>query len=380
MILYVNFCTQFYFDIVGSGELKSQSNGMLPNDPSSKEACRNRGGCYIAGDIRSNENMALTVMHTIWMRQHNKIAQELKRLNSDWTETALFETTRKIVGAIFQHIVYTEYVPQLATLSPYRGYRVSEDASIANVFATAAFRYGHSLIQNSFAQLDKNFNKVAPDVPLQNLFFNSAIIRKKGIEETAYGMVGNHSQDVNTNFAYGIARKLFIPPGSPRMADLAAMNIQRGRDHGIPTYGYWRRACGFRRLRRWSDLRRVMFASAIGPLKTLYKHPTHIDMFVAGVAEIPLTGYEVGPTFHCIIRDQFERLRDGDRFFYRNRGVFTQDQLRQIQRMSMAKVLCETLKGAVSMQRAVLKAFKPGTRRPVCNSLPGINLSYWRGQ
>ena len=235
--------------ILGSGEMKMTSNGMLPENTNTEEICKSRGGCFLAGDVRANENMMLTSMHTLWVRQHNKIAKELKRLNTSWKENKLFETARKIVGAIFQHIVYNEYVPKIAKLHKYIGYRSRKNAAISNSFSTAAYRFGHSMVQNNYAQLDKNFNQASPNVPLRNLYFDSSIMRKNGIERTVFGLVGNSSKDVNTKFSRALLKKLFIPPGKRGVADLTALNLQRGRDHGIPTYGSWRKLCGLRSLR-----------------------------------------------------------------------------------------------------------------------------------
>ena len=342
-------------------------------------ACRTLGGCSLVGDVRGDENIALHSMHTLWVREHNRIAGELKDMNPNTNGEFVYQTSRKIVGAMWARIVYEEYLPALVSLPKYRGYNKNVNPSISNAFAAAAFRYGHSLVPNFFQQNNKNFDQSSPPVSLQKAFMNREIINFRGIEPTMFGLAGNQSNEVDNSFSLGIARKLFVRPGEGFHSDLLALNIQRGRDHGLPTYGEYRRLCKLPTIRSWARLNRIMLPGAVAAFKKLYKNPNDIDLFAAGISEKHVAGSELGPTFNCLIGDQFQRVRDGDRYFYKNRGVFNGAQLRAIEKVTLASVLCANLKGIVSIQpRALRVPNRRRNRRVDCNRIPKLDLSPWR--
>jgi len=117
---------------------------------------------------------------------------------------------------------------------------------------------------------------------LQDAFFNRQIINTRGIEPTMRGLIGNMSNEVDNKFAFSIARKLFLELGSEDTLDLAALNIQRGRDHGLPGYNEFRKICGLSVLRNWEDLNAVMLPDAAKRFPMIYEHPDDIDIFAGG--------------------------------------------------------------------------------------------------
>ena len=122
----------------------------------------------IVGDVRVNEQLNLIVMHTIWMREHNRVARFLSKLNPFWDEERIFQEARRIVVAEYQHIIYKEWLPSVLGnnyMTTYGLWPLSKgfsanymdtfDPRITNEFATAAFRFGHSLIPNSFMRIQE---------------------------------------------------------------------------------------------------------------------------------------------------------------------------------------------------------------------------------
>ena len=113
---------------------------------------------YVAGDPRANEHAALTAMHVLFVREHNRIADEITSSNPAMLDEEVFQLARKINTAQMQYITYYEYLPSLGVILPeYTGFDPSVDPRISNSFATLAFRMGHSQITESTLRLDTEY-------------------------------------------------------------------------------------------------------------------------------------------------------------------------------------------------------------------------------
>lgn len=125
--------------------------------------------CIRSGDTRSGEQPALLAMHHTWVLEHNHIASELSEMNLHWSDEKIYQETRRIVGAMIQHITYREFLPlvlgrevcklfnlELEPTGYFTKYDVRANPTVSNAFAAAAFRFGHSLIQNSYLRSTRN--------------------------------------------------------------------------------------------------------------------------------------------------------------------------------------------------------------------------------
>ena len=281
--------------------------------------------CFLAGDHRANEQLGLLSMHTLWMREHNRIATELARINPGWGGDQLYHEARKIVGAQLQHITYNEWLPEIlgprgmALLGRYNGYSPNVDPTIFNAFATAAFRFGHSLINPIIFRLNESFQEIKEgNIPLHKAFFSPyRIVQEGGIDPVVRGLIGRAAKsqaDKHALLNTELTERLFEMAHEVAL-DLGALNIQRGRDHALPGYNDWRVLCNLSAAETFEDLKNEITDSEIRrKLKEIYGHPSKVDLWLAGLLEDTYEGSQLGPVFSCIIAQQFQRLRAGDRY------------------------------------------------------------------
>lgn len=303
----------------GTGRLKTSSGNMLPFNTA---GLPNAGGpsdqLFLAGDVRANEQVGLAAMHTLFVREHNRIADQIRSREPNLSGTEIYERARRFVGAEMQAITYREFLPILLgsmAPRPYRGYREDVDASIANAFSTAAYRFGHSALNGEIKRLDENLQPIPQgNLPLRNAFFAPfRLTTEGGIDPILRGLSQQVCQNIDPFVIDDVRNFLFGQPGSGGF-DLVSLNIQRGRDHGLPTYNDARRAWGLQPARGFNDITRNR--EIADRLRRAYGDVEDVDLWVGGLAEDPVDGAMVGRLFALILRDQFEALRDGDRFWY----------------------------------------------------------------
>ncbi|EFB27581.1 hypothetical protein PANDA_008297, partial [Ailuropoda melanoleuca] len=347
-----------------------------------------RSPCFLAGDHRANEQLALTAMHTLWFREHNRVATELSALNPHWDGDTLYHEARKIVGAQLQHITYSHWLPKILgepgmkMLQNYQGYNPNVNAGIINSFATAAFRFGHTLINPILYRLNDTFGEIPEGhLPLDKAFFSpSRIIEEGGIDPLLRGLFGVAAKlrVPSQLLSLELTEKLFSTAHSVAL-DLAAINIQRGRDHGIPPYTDFRVFCNLTSVENFQDLQNEIKDSEIRQkLKKLYGTPGNIDFWPTLMVEDLIPGTRVGPTLMCLFVTQFQRLRDGDRFWYENPGVFTPAQLTQLKQASLARVLCDNGDNIQQVQADVFVKAQYPQDYLSCSEIPQVDLRVWQ--
>ena len=354
------------------GLLKTSSGNMLPYDNSTyftpaQIAALNmandaqaapESALFAAGDRRANENVELTALETLFVRNHNLIAGQLKAAHPAWGDGRLYQEARKINIAQYQSIIYNGWIPSVLginALPAYTGYNSTVNASISNEFSTVAFRFGHSLLSAGIERATNQGTDIAdvnPDgsaVSLAQDFFDPYLLNPSGVVDP---LTGHSSSDIGAILkgdADGVSqasdllaindvRNLLFGNGGLGGEDLMARDVQRARDNGIPDYNTLRVALGLPAVTSFAQI--TSNPQAQQELAQAYPGGVNtVDAFEGGLAEDHVQGSDVGPLFQAIMVDQFTRLRDGDRFFYLNENLTPEETSLLKQGNTLAKVI-----------------------------------------
>lgn len=310
----------------GSGEMKIDDRGLLPRNaaglPNANEGKFPDDELFLAGDVRANEHAALTAMHTLWAWEHNHWCRRARKACPEMRgkDELVFQMAKRCVNAVYQNIIYKEFVPALLgprALRPYRGYRPRANATATDEFAACAFRIGHTMVSST---LRMGRGKAAKAVPLRDAFFNPGLIKSwRDVMDLLLGASEQVMQEPMGRMNDEMRNSLFdvLNPETKLLLDLCSANILRGRDHGIANYNEFRKVVGLPRIRTRDissdpETRRRL-------IKTFGDGwADNVDAWVGGVCEDHVRGALVGPLFFRVLRDQFERIRDGDRFWCEN--------------------------------------------------------------
>ncbi|NXY86623.1 PERE peroxidase, partial [Alcedo cyanopectus] len=343
--------------------------------------------CFLAGKFRASEMLELTCIHTLFLREHNRLARELRRLNPHWDGEKLYQEARKILGAMMQVITYRDYLPLLLGSSfqrlipPYRGYNESVDPRISNVF-TLAFRFGHASVPPTVDRLNQNYKPIGPPIKLRNAFFAVwRIVKEGGIDPFLRSLMLNQAKLMTQ-------QQMVVDELRDRMFeqverigfDLPALNMQRCRDHGLPGYNSWRQFCGLSQPSGLKSLAKVLRNRGLAKkFLRLYGTPKNIDIWIGALAEPFVKGGRVGPLMACLIGTQFRKIRDGDRFWWENRGVFTPQQRSALARTSLSRVICDNTQ-IPRVPRHILRVNRYPHGFVSCHWIPKLDLRAWKSK
>ncbi len=326
----------------GSGKLRTSDGNLLafnhfglPNDGGTGPEL------FIAGDVRANEHVGLTAMHTLFVREHNRLAEEIAINNPSLSGEEIYQRARRIVGAQMQEITYNEFLPVLlgpdAVEPSSPRYDSLIDAGVKNIFSTAAYRFGHSMLSSLILRLDEQGNEIeAGHLQLREAFFSPQKLIETGLEPILRGFAAQVCQKIDVFFVDEVRNFLFGNPGAGGF-DLAALNIQRGRDHGLPNYNEVRRE--LQELEPKKNFSEVTESPEVQNklARAYYGDIENMGFFIGGLAEDPVPGSMLGELFHTIVTLQFKALRDGDRFWYER--TLSQDELKEVKGIKLANII-----------------------------------------
>ena len=295
-------------------------------------------GAFAAGDIRVAENPDLTALQTLFVREHNRQVDLLAKAHPDWTSDQLYNQARAIVTAEIERITYNEFLPHLLganAIKPYRGYNPNVDARISEEFAGAAYRLGHSIVSANLERTDEQGTVIGTPVTLKDAFFQDpeSYLADGGGDGLLRHLTNDLSNSLDVHVVDDLRNFLFGPSAG---LDLASLNIQRGRDLGLGTLNETRVALGLKAYTSFSQI--TSDATTAAALQAAYGDINNVELWIGGLAENHLPGAMVGQTFDVIIAQQFQALRDGDRFWYQNQG-FDKATMRDIESTTLSSLM-----------------------------------------
>jgi peroxidase len=307
-------------------------------------------GIFVSGDIRVAENPKLIAITTLFAREHNYWVEVLRQQHPAWTGDQLYYQARAITIAEYQNVVYTQYLPALigaSAIAPYQGFQPNVSTQVTQEFSTAAFRVGHTQIANTVMKMS-NDGVVLATQTLAESFVNTTEqdLANGGLNAVIRALADQPSEQVDV-YAVDSLRNLLVD--GPDGLDLIAVDIQRERDVGLGTLNQTRIALGLAPYTSFAQLTDDPTVQA--NLASQFASIDDVDLFLGGVAENHVAGAGVGQTFQAIIADQFNRLRDGDQFWWQNEG-FDHQTSRMISQTTLADII-ERNSDTAAMQRNV---------------------------
>ncbi|XP_013174180.1 PREDICTED: peroxidase-like isoform X2 [Papilio xuthus] len=352
--------------------------------------------CYVAGDSRINQNPELAVLQIILLKEHNRIAGILSKLNGQWNDDKIYQETRRIVIAMSQHITYYEYLPILLGRDNMlknkiiyedpkdyiNDYKADISAGVTNEFSTAAYRYFHTLIRGKLEIVKEN-RILQRTIRLSDWYNRPSVIEEPDAFDGLARGLSYQSEDRADQYFDAETSQYLLRGNNTKGSDLRAIDIQRGRDHRLASYVALRRFCGLSEPKTFDDLSVDISRTNIAMLKSLYKSVDDIDLTVGGSLEKHVPDALMGPTYLCISLIQFYKIRVGDRFFYENGSnmniAFTPSQLATIRKgTSLARLICDNGINIKSMQPRAFELVSPKNKIVPCDSLPSVDLSLWK--
>ncbi|XP_023939640.2 peroxidase-like [Bicyclus anynana] len=346
--------------------------------------------CHDVGEDSSNSILGINLF-VIWMwRHHNLVAAELAAINPCWDDEKLFTVSRDINVALIMQIYYYELYPLLlgeenmideGLLSTSVGYR---DVYDENVLPQVSLEYGFSLrwghtIQEGIVKMYDTHGNYVKNTRIANLTLRTGYLAvDDNIDYITQGAfrqpTGNVDHAVDPDIAEtGLGAMQTV-------ADLTSDDLQKNRYLGIAPYVYYRKYCFGDNIETFDDLLQAIDVEKVELLKELYYDVKDIDLMAGMWVERPISRGRVPATLYCLNVDQLRRSIVSDRHWYERQhrpNAFTIDQLLEIRRASIARILCNVGDTVTEIQKRAFIIPGVGNEIVSCEEIPKIDLQAW---
>lgn len=351
---------------------ENQPYPLLPLADNPNEFCavnhNSTDDCFMAGDSRVNNNPFTQILYTLFLRNHNKIAKQLKATNPQLTDEFLYRKAKKINVEIYRYIIYKEWLPivlgesnaKLINSEPIQNNLISNNYGTSNEFAVAAIRFYLSMLPNSLIQKSSSYEEKYTEENLisesngknenifdlsDNFYKSNFLSYPEKLNIALRAMLEQRAMKMDSNYAETLTKNFLRTTSSAQQisgTDVLAWDIQRGRDHGVQSYINYLEICSNIKVNSWTDLESYIKFEDISKLKMVYKSIKDIDLIVGGISEQPRDGSTVGPTFTCILGEQFSNIRKWQFALENNDDNESYCEKNAGDSCSARKLLCET--------------------------------------
>ena len=297
-----------------------------------------RDGLYLSGNRRMNSLPQLVAVHTLFVREHNRRANKILELHSDWTDEEIYQKARAWVVALIQCVFYEEYLPLLiGTRVPAGKYDSTVDPSVDIFAGTVGLRYGHSEIPSVYGG-----GTGAP--VLRDSWFHPEdyVYNNASFVKILTAMMESKQEVIDPYIVDDVRHYTFSCDGQPKH-DLAARNIQRGRDNGLPSYVEAMRNYGLVPPASIDDI--TTDETVRARLKLAYGEDgvASIDPWIGALSEQPVAPSALGPLMTKVLLKQFARTRNGECLFMIFVHVSIFISIVSFYRLRLHFVLCHSL-------------------------------------
>lgn len=354
--------------------------------------------CFVAGDSRVNQYPLLSGIHTIWLRQHNLVVAELAKINPQWDDERLFQEGKRIVIAIYQNIIYAEWLPLVIGYELHKifgiepsptGYFTEYTEGIfpgtTSEFSGAAARFGHTLVRPYVSRASVDYRTLSNDTLRKVMYRPDLLVPKDSLDEFMRGCLADRAWQNPPHINSELTDWAIVDQGNDnptQFFSLPALNINRGREIGLQSYNYYRQLSGLNFAQSFDDLSWIS-PHNIRKLKSVYKDVNDIDLYPGALSEHHVRGGVLGPTFAFIIARAFRDWKYGDRWFYENDPTttpfaFTATQLSQIRNIRLSSVICNTLNIKDITNNAFVKPDKLKNPYVPCSQVYQLDLTQYK--
>jgi hypothetical protein len=327
----------------GGRLLVEPGTDLLPRIPTVLPTPQFPTTLFVCGDFfpRCNETPGLTMMHTLFVREHNRKVAEYAAENPSLTDEQLFQLGRRWVISLMQSITVNEFIPALTgqKVAKYTGHKPWVNGRLGLEFEHSLYRLGHTLLPRELKRYaSPNGHDPLPPLGLgESLFQSPALFQTSDdLDALVRGFIRQTHEKLDCVVADGVRNTLIVdePGTAGTLFDLPAINLARGRELGLPSYNAVRLGFGLPPVFFWSD---AFNAQAAARLSSIYANPWQVDLFAGGICEKPLPGGHTGPLLTAVIHKQIRDLRDADRFWYEN--VLTKSGIDEVESYTLSDLI-----------------------------------------